>query len=384
MLAWQLNLSSVFVKILIGKIKLNVVFAADPHVPDSAKAQLRDGKLLGLQILRFAAAFAVVLFHIGSGYQIEFGNQSNPFSFGAAGVDVFFVLSGFIIAMTTDPARGTWYFCFRRIVRVVPLYWILTLGIAVIGLIVPSLLNSTTVTFETLFKSLFFIPYDKSNGVIQPLLFLGWTLNYEMFFYAIYGVCLLAGWKSPLAPVMVVVILVVAGQILPFEGTVWQFYSNPLILEFALGVGIYLIYAKFPKLFKNRTMVYAGAAVVSYIMLRLIPGVPWLLIGALPAALFVSAFVSFNPGYSRLIALLVLFGNASYSLYLSHPYIIQLLSKFAPSDLPVASQIFLGTVASFLCIVASIILYYFVELRWQRYFLPARPASLEPSKVWSK
>ena len=142
---------------------MNVVFAADPHVHDSAKAQLRDGKLLGLQILRFDAAFAVVLFHIGSGYQIEFGNQSNPFSFGAAGVDVFFVLSGFIIAMTTDPARGTWYFCLRRIVRVVPLYWILTLGIAVIGLIVPSLLNSTTVTFETLFKSLFFIPSQKEK-----------------------------------------------------------------------------------------------------------------------------------------------------------------------------------------------------------------------------
>lgn len=348
---------------------MNVVSAAKLRVPDGSSTQSHDGKLLGLQILRFAAAFAVVLFHIGSGYQIEFGNQYNPFFFGAAGVDVFFVLSGFIIAMTTDPARGTWYFCRRRLVRVVPLYWILTIGIAIIGLILPSLLNSTTVTLEALFKSLFFIPYEKSTGAVQPLLFLGWTLNYEMFFYAIYAACLLAGQKSPLAPVLVVVILVVAGKILPFNGTIWKFYSNPLMIEFALGIIVYLIYARYPHWFRGRMMLYTGTAIASYILLQFIPDVPWLLTSALPATLFVVAFISFNPGRSRWLGALVLFGNASYSLYLSHPYIIQISSKLSPSELSVSFQIILGTGASLLCIAVSIILYHFVELRWQRYLM---------------
>ncbi|MGR3420528.1 MAG: acyltransferase family protein [Paracoccus sp. (in: a-proteobacteria)] len=368
----------------MGRAKLNAVSPSHRRAPDSSTAQLRNGKLPGLQLLRFAAAFAVVLFHIGSGYQIEFGNSYNPFYFGSAGVDVFFVLSGFIIAMTTDPARGSWYFCRRRVVRVVPLYWILTLGIAAIGLVLPSLLNSTSVTPEALLKSLFFIPYERSNGAIQPLLFLGWTLNYEMFFYAIYAACLLAGWKSPLAPVTIVVSLVVAGQVLPFEGTIWRFYSNPIMIEFALGVGICIIYNRFPNWFGGRAIVCIGAAVATYVALPLIPGAPWLLTSALPAALFVAAFVSFNPGRSRLIGLLVLCGNASYSLYLSHPYIIQLLSEFAPLELSVAPQILLGAGASSLCIAASVIIYRFLELPMAALFSNSSSSYTGIQKAWSK
>jgi len=344
--------------------------ATGPFALDRPAAQPQRDKLLGLQILRFLAAFAVVLFHVGSGYQIEFGNSVNLFAFGAAGVNVFFVLSGFIIAMTTDPARGTWYFCRRRLLRVVPLYWILTLGIAAIGLALPSLLNSTIVTPEALVKSLFFIPYEKPNGAIQPLLFLGWTLNYEMFFYAIYAACLLLGLRSPLAPMTIVVLLVLAGQIIPFESTLWRFYSNPVMIEFALGVGIYLIYARHPHWFIKRTGLLASAAASIYILLHIFPNVPWLLAGALPSALLVAAFVAFTPGRSRWLGLFVLFGNASYSLYLSHPYIIQLLSKLAPSDISLTFQIFLGTLTCLLCIAASIILYRFVELPSQRILMP--------------
>lgn len=355
----------------MGDVRLNVVSAAGPRTLNQSVTRPRDGKLLGLQILRFIAAFSVVLFHIGSGYQIEFGNDVNPFVFGASGVDVFFVLSGFIIAMTTDPARGTWHFCRRRLVRVVPLYWILTIGIAVIGLAIPSLLNSTIVTAEALFKSLFFIPYEKQSGAIQPLLFLGWTLNYEMFFYAIYAVCLLIGLRSPLAPMTVVVLLVIAGQLFPFDSIPWRFYSNPIMIEFALGVGIYLIYARQPHWFVGRTMFLAGAAAALYILLRLSPSVPWLVASGLPAALLVAAFVNVMPGHSRWLSLFALFGNASYSLYLSHPYIIQVLSKVFPADLSIILQIVLGAVTSLLCIGASILLYRFVEIRSQHYLRKA-------------
>ena len=141
--------------------------------------------LLGLQILRFVAAMAVVLFHMGSDYQIRFGLDANPFAYGAFGVDIFFVLSGFIIAMTTDPSRGAWYFYRKRLIRIVPIYWLLTFGVVAIGIAAPTLLNSTEVSFEAVIKSLLFIAYERPSGELQPLLFLGWTLNYEMFFYLI-------------------------------------------------------------------------------------------------------------------------------------------------------------------------------------------------------
>ncbi|WP_176556365.1 acyltransferase family protein [Rubellimicrobium rubrum] len=344
--------------------------AATPRAFDLPVGRRRDGKLLGLQVLRFAAAFAVVLFHVGSGYQIEFGNEVNPFAFGAAGVDVFFVLSGFIIALTTDPARGTWHFCRRRLVRVVPLYWVLTLGVAMIGLMLPSLLNSTSVTLETLFKSLLFIPYEKPNGAIQPLLFLGWTLNYEMFFYAIYATCLLLGLRSPLAPVMVVLLLVSLGRILSFDNTLWHFYSSPLMIEFALGVGIYLAYDRHPHWFAGRSALFAGFALATFILFRFLPSVPWLLAGALPAAILMASFVAFAPSRSGRLGLLVLLGDASYSLYLVHPYIIQLLSKVAPADLSVPLQLILGSIACAFCIATSLALYRLVELRSQRFLMP--------------
>lgn len=356
----------------MGVFELTDASAAGSSMLEHPVPRPRNGKLLGLQILRFLAAFTVVLFHIGSGYQIEFGNAVNLFAFGAFGVDVFFVLSGFIIAMTTDPARGTWHFCRRRLVRIVPLYWTLTLGIAVIGLALPSLLNSTIVSPEALLKSLFFIPYERLDGAVQPLLFLGWTLNYEVFFYAIYAACLLGGLRSPLAPVAVVVLLVIAGQLFPFDSVVWRFYSSPLMIEFAMGVLIYLIYARQPQAFGGRTTLLAGAAVALYVLLRLVPNVPWLIAGAAPAALLVTAFIAFTPGRSRWLSLLAVFGDASYSLYLSHPYIIQVLSKLAPADLSIPLQVALGLLASALCIAVSILLYRFIELRAQRLLMPRR------------
>lgn len=338
---------------------------------DEKNAPTNEGKLIGLQILRFVAAFAVVLFHIGSGYQVHFENHINIFSFGAAGVDVFFVLSGFIIAMTTKPARGAWYFCRRRLVRVAPLYWILTFGIALIGIMLPSLLNSTVVTLEYFLKSLFFIPYERPDGAVQPLLFLGWTLNYEMFFYAIYAACLLAGWRSPLAPVAVVVFLVAAGQIISFDNVMWRFYSNPIIIEFAIGVGIYFLYLNNQVWLKGKAAILASAALFFYISFFLFPSAPWLLASALPAALLVVAFISFTPKNSRWIGFLVLLGNASYSLYLSHPYIIQIFSKFAPAESPVLFQIILGTISAISCIIFSIAIYKTIEIPLQRYIKPS-------------
>lgn len=338
-----------------------------------APAVRRPGRLIGLQILRFLAAFAVVLFHIGSGYQAEFGNSVNPFVIGAAGVDVFFVLSGFIIAMTTDPSRGSGYFCRKRLARIVPLYWILTLGLAVVAVAAPSLINSTSVDMESVIKSLLFIPYVRPDGTIRPLLFLGWTLNYEMFFYAIYALCLWLRFRSPAIPAVLVCCLVLAGTLVRSDSVLWRFYTNWVMLEFALGIGLYLAYSKFPQIFTTRFSLYAGSfSLVLYALFSRVDGLPWLLASALPALLAVIGFLNVGRRSGRGMIFLTLCGDASYSLYLSHPYVIQLLAKVAPGDLTVLQQCVLALISSVLSIAVAIGLYRLIELPSQRMFGPRR------------
>ena len=156
------------------------------------------GVILPIQYLRGIAALMVVWHHSSS--QIPALNRFFPGSSGAHGVDLFFVISGFIMAVTTTGAGLTpLQFLRRRVVRVVPLYWILTLAMVGLALVAPSLFRTLKVTADTLVQSLLFIPHFSTSFTDKawPLLVPGWTLNYEMYFYVILAVILLlpAAWR---------------------------------------------------------------------------------------------------------------------------------------------------------------------------------------------
>ena len=125
-------------------------------------------KIDSIQLLRFLAALAVIGVHLPL------------INAGGFGVDIFFFISGFIISYVT--IRGRDHFLLKRIIRVVPIYWLLTFGVFGLAAIAPTLLNNTTADLVHLAKSLFFVPFDKNGSGLFPVLFVGWTLNYEMFF----------------------------------------------------------------------------------------------------------------------------------------------------------------------------------------------------------
>src|ERR1019366_2869669 len=140
-----------------------------------------------IQYLRGIAALMVV-WHHGVG-QLATLETYFPFRFGTSGVDLFFVISGFIMVVTTAGRDVTpTEFIARRFVRVVPLYWVLTLALAATALVAPSLFRSVTLTAVSLIQSLLFIPHFSPShaGMIWPVLVPGWTLNYEMFFYVVF------------------------------------------------------------------------------------------------------------------------------------------------------------------------------------------------------
>ncbi|MFZ0607334.1 MAG: hypothetical protein WAM75_06630 [Xanthobacteraceae bacterium] len=127
--------------------------------------------------------------------------------------------------------------------------WLGTLAVFAIAGIAPSLLNSTTTNVTELIKSLFFIPYVKDNGLTHPVLFLGWTLNYEIFFYGIFAFALSFGARlAPIIATAVITSLVLIGLLFPIHTEPFQFWTRPIMLEFLLGVWIFVGWQKGVKL----------------------------------------------------------------------------------------------------------------------------------------
>lgn len=333
-------------------------------------------KLDSVQLLRAIAATAVVIFHVPL------------FRNGAWGVDIFFVISGFIMALVT--AQSKRHFFAKRVIRVVPLYWLGTLGVFAIALLLPNLLDNTTADWPGLIKSLLFIPYQKGEFV-QPLLYLGWTLNYEMFFYLVFALSMAVSQRHRLLVCSSVLLALVAlGKGLTPESVLGEFYTSDILAEFALGMGCYVLYVR-TQAWRNAgpapgvrvALVLLGVAAIACMPFTA-PLEPWLgRIGCwgLPATV---AFLGLVHGLAgvRLPAILVLLGDASYSLYLFHPYVMKVFNKvFHVFDTPGALAYLITPVAIGLCYLMAISMYRLVELpmtQWLRWVFLDRPRNARP------
>lgn len=288
-----------------------------------------SGRLESIQVLRGLAAWIVVFCHFWQGFfDFECGNALTCFvaEKGNVGVDVFFVISGFVMVVTTWGRNMTpQAFAAKRLARIVPAYWFWTLVVAVLALTLPAAVNnyadaSTGEVLSSAVLSVLFIPHD--NPVVSglyPLLTVGWSLNYEMLFYAVFAASLvLRGWKQ-LVAVAVLLLLVLGFYPWPFPFS--EFLHNKLILEFLYGMGLGWCYAT-----KRLPMPRAGGllAVVGLALIAVSTaqyraytwGVGSLLI--VYAALCLERYASL--GYLRRL------GDLSYSTYLAHWPVIVILA----------------------------------------------------------
>src|SRR5262249_27989563 len=144
-------------------------------------------------------ALGVVYFHTTSDAGLDL-----PVNVGGHGVDVFFAISGFIIAYIG--ARAPDRFLLRRLIRIVPFYWAATLVVFGAAALSPQILRSTRADVVQLLCSLFFIPRETSYAGMFPTLVLGWSLNYEMYFYVVFALALaVAPRRAPLVCSLVIV-----------------------------------------------------------------------------------------------------------------------------------------------------------------------------------
>jgi peptidoglycan/LPS O-acetylase OafA/YrhL len=164
-------------------------------------------KLDSVQVMRAMAALAVCSGHLF--HEVYLFNPSSTIKFlnelpWGMGVDLFFVISGYIMMKTSRNCFGrdgaASGFFLKRLVRIVPSYWFFTTLMLISTLLVPQELNSGVFTLPHTIMSYLFIPHfnPRVEGLLQPILGLGWTLVYEMFFYIVFAICLLRKEKEGL------------------------------------------------------------------------------------------------------------------------------------------------------------------------------------------
>lgn len=322
-----------------------------------------DLMLLPIHALRAIAAISVALCHFSQVALLVKGRWNDPipgFQL-AAGVDLFFVISGFIMVYASEALFGApggpGSFLARRLARIAPLYWAATM------IAIP--MFAQPYGWTDLAQSLLFIPYRSPSGHIVPLHGVGWTLNYEMFFYALFAVALL--WRKRAAvPGLCALFAALAlfGAVVDPEAAPLQFWSRPIVLEFAFGMLIATLYRQGISLRLAPRVVLAAAAIAAIALGTSVYPEGWqrVLWWGLPAAAIVAA-VALGPGNlgtGRIAAAAKLLGNSSYSIYLVHPLmggVIIGLWPYSPQYLRIG-LLALGFVAT---IALSVAVFWFFE-----------------------
>jgi exopolysaccharide production protein ExoZ len=268
----------------------------------------------------------VVIFH--TGFVFPHMQQMGKF-----GVDIFFVISGYIMARICETDAS--FFLRRRLIRIVPPYWAMTLLLFLFARRYPRLLLSTHPSVPDFVKSLLFIPYYKMD-LLRPILYVGWSLNYEMCFY----VAIAAGlFLVPKYPLLFASSLLFAIQILCHAyahlGAIPDFYGRRIIYEFVLGILAYEIACRVPERIAFRirphSLLALFGALAGIVCLQGIVHQPfaldWLAMQVLSMLVVLSASLLSQADWDIRIAWVVLVGDSSYILYLVHPYVEVLFSR---------------------------------------------------------
>lgn len=314
------------------------------------------------------AAISIVFVHtLGEATQLpmplSFRGTPILFDIAGAGVDVFFVISGFIMVYASRDlfgnSKGWLKFLRRRIARIVPLYWLMTTLFLVVLAVTPQVLNDSKPTVLEVLKSYAFIPYvHAGDDLIRPIYKLGWTLEYEMFFYAAFAALLFFPMRATIfALASLFATFVVLGIVLAPPLGPLAFWTNPIILEFVMGTFVALAFIdgwRLPSTLALILFLVGLGSIALGAVEHLATDGPWRpVITGLPAALIVAAAAlrreSLSPTSPTVLTTigLVALGDASYAIYLAHPWLVR-LSHFVWNRIHVSSHlsawIFVGMV----------------------------------------
>jgi exopolysaccharide production protein ExoZ len=330
-----------------GKLDPASIATNDPL----AKPQRNSGIVMiqSLQAIRGWAALLVVWYHCHGlflkrsnelGYTESFWRTPDPpiAKFGAIGVDLFFILSGFIIFYTTWHVKMTWReFAIRRWIRIYPLWWV-ALAITCTFALIPS--STESFTWRELVYSIALIPYHNEAGELKPVVEVGWTLNYEIFFYLIFSFFLaMAPMKRLLGVTAVFTLAILIGCSFDFDTALPSVAFSPKTLEFVSGGWLAYCYIRGmrpPAWMLGLLALCLGILFTSFMTSEYwrsfgqgLFGVRyWMALIILFMALFCRPFSNHQFGKTSL-----LLGDASYSIYLFHSLALAVASGLWKRDI---------------------------------------------------
>lgn len=321
-----------------------------------------DNKLDNIQLLRAIAASMVAflhLDHIGTINPLTISHGYAHFSLIplSYGVDIFFIISGFIITISSSrdiANKNIKIFLIKRAIRIIPLYWSALTIFIFAKLCKLHFFNMQDqygkLTFESIITSYFFIPYDgKGYGSAYPfpIIDLGWTLNYEVFFYLIFALCMTVGskWFFRLSS-SIIIFCVLLMQFIPELPLPFSFWFQPIIFEFLSGIILALVYRSGIRINQTTQIIFFIVGLSIWILLpqNTFGPVPleargsysWPRIfsaGAGALCIMIAATLAQKQISGNLAKIGNALGASSYTLYLTHIFtimIVQILLKFMP------------------------------------------------------
>ncbi|MGL5384694.1 MAG: acyltransferase family protein [Serratia sp. (in: enterobacteria)] len=300
---------------------------------------MKQDKLASVQALRGLAALAVMLFHFRWNINLSYPNLGDQlFGWGAIGVDVFFIISGFVITLSakklTPGLSAARVFLKHRARRILPVYFII--------LLITFLLSGAMSTFHypekvsNLISAITFSPIDANHApfYVDDSGFYGirWTLNYEVLFYLVMAICLISKYRWPLLlgvfSLSLVVFPMLAGHSPTLDVSGYQFNSaylnlmtNPIIWQFLVGVGFGLIYP-FTKNFNGQlrlaTLVIATVVTGYFVLFTPRLGHGLTMSGWYLSILFIAVVLNDELITKCIPGFIITLGEISFSLYLIH------------------------------------------------------------------
>jgi peptidoglycan/LPS O-acetylase OafA/YrhL len=287
---------------------------------------------LTIQALRAIAALLVVAYHAFDMWGARVNSTAPGVSWtnGAAGVDIFFIISGFVMVVSSrriaSHPHSWWAFIQHRIVRIVPLYWLLTTAKLVLVFFFADLALRSSLDFDYVARSFLFFPVVDGAGHFRPLLPVGWTLTYEFLFYLLFALAL--ALRVDVLRVLVPG-LGLFGVVALFRAESWPAWTilfNTIVIEFIFGV----LLAKLTlRGWRLPAGVASGLVVTGFALILVVPeGSESLrtLTWGFPALAIVSGAVSLESRAAIALPRWLLgLGDASYSIYLTHGFTLPVL-----------------------------------------------------------
>lgn len=341
-----------------------------------------NNKILSIHNLRGIAGIFVVFFHFrsylnGVYVQQDFGQML--FGSAAFGVDLFFMISGFIIALSTRNRTSNLVFALRRFFRIYPAFFVVfTIGVITVYQYNPS---------ENLVRAFLFMHRDyaqDSPGFGYNVLGPAWTLTYELYFYAVFALAMAIShkYRTTLTSCFLVVTVFLLqiyynGEIslsgpsaanVPIDNPAFgflRFISSPILLEFIVGMLYYEIYHRVKFSVSNGTSLFILYSTIgffiTYYFVGSLNGFGLDRAGIISAVLlfgflFYEKTIGFNE--NRTLSFL---GDVSFSIYISHYFFINLMNFYNPEFYMHSSGMGRFLMMLSITMVAGTLLHFYIE-----------------------